>query len=179
MTCQLFRYTGPMTDQPWLSDQQLRAWRGWMALTTQLPAALHRQLQADSGLSLPDFEVLVHLTDTPDERLRVTDLARALNWDRSRVSHHIKRMAGRGLVTREECDNDGRAAYVVLSAAGRTAIERAAPGHARKVREVVFDHLTPEELAALESITTKVLERLEPDAAPACAVVAGPTAETA
>ncbi len=172
--CQLFRYTGPMTEEPWLSDQQLRTWRAWMALNTQLPAALHRQLQADSGLSLPDFEVLVHLTDTPEGRLRVSDLARALNWDRSRVSHHIKRMAGRGLVTREECSSDGRGAFVVLSPAGRTAIERAAPGHARKVRDVVFDHLTAEELAALEAVTAKVLARLEPDAAPSCSVVGGP-----
>src|SRR5690606_10641917 len=84
-------------------------------------------------------------------------------------------MAGRGLVTREECSSDGRGAFVVLSPAGRTAIERAAPGHARKVRDVVFDHLTAEELAALEAVTAKVLARLEPDAAPSCSVVGGPT----
>lgn len=175
MTCQLFRYTGPMTENPWLSEEQLSVWRAWLALNAQLPAALHRQLQGDSGLSLPDFEVLVHLTDTPDERIRVTDLARALDWDRSRVSHHIKRMEGRGLIRREECSSDGRGAFVVLSDIGRTAIQEAAPGHARLVRELIFDHLTAEELAAFASITTKVLERLDPVAAPACSVVAGPS----
>jgi DNA-binding MarR family transcriptional regulator len=147
-------------DSPWLDERQQRLWRGWVALTTQLPAALHRQLQADSGLSLQDFEVLVRLTDVPDCRARVTDLANAAGWERSRLSHHIKRMEGRGLVQRQECFDDGRGAFVVLTASGREAIERAAPGHARTVRALVFGGMSDAELEAVTSFTEGVLARL-------------------
>jgi DNA-binding MarR family transcriptional regulator len=147
-------------DSPWLDERQQRLWRGWVALTTQLPAALHRQLQADSGLSLQDFEVLVRLTDVPDCRARVTDLANAAGWERSRLSHHIKRMEGRGLVQRQECCDDGRGAFVVLTPSGREAIERAAPGHARTVRALVFGGMSDAELEAVTCFTEGVLARL-------------------
>jgi DNA-binding MarR family transcriptional regulator len=148
-------------DSPWLSDDQQALWRSWLALSAQLPAALHRQLAAESGLSLLDFDVLVQLTETPDGRLRVSDLARALTWERSRASHHLTRMAKRGLVTREECAEDGRGAYIALTPAGRAAIERAAPPHARTVKELVFAEATAEELDAVGRFVGRVLARLD------------------
>src|SRR4051794_23769473 len=145
--CQLFRYDGSMeTESPWLNEKQQRAWRGWLAVNARLPAALHKQLQEDSGLSLPDFDVLVKLTDTPDGKVRILALAHALGWERSRLSHHIKRMETRGLIEREECPDDGRGAFVALTTAGRAAIERAAPEHAKTVRNLVFDSLSDNEL---------------------------------
>jgi DNA-binding MarR family transcriptional regulator len=149
-----------MTDSPWLSDDQQAVWRSWLALTARLPAALHRQLD-ESGLSLPDFDVLVQLSETPGGRLRVNDLARALTWERSRASHHLTRMQKRGLVTREECADDGRGAFIVLTQVGRTAIEGAAPAHARTVKELVFDEVTAEELEAVGRFVGKVLNHLE------------------
>ena len=150
-----------MTEEsPWLDDRQQRLWRGWIALSSQLPAALHRQLQAESGLSLQDFEVLVRLTEAVDARARVTDLANAAGWERSRLSHHIKRMENRGLVQRQECCDDGRGAYVVLTPVGREAIDRAAPGHARTVRDLVFASLSDAELEAVTGFTERVLSRL-------------------
>ena len=122
---------------------------------------LHRELQADAGLSLPDFDVLVQLTESPEGRVRVTDLARSLSWEKSRASHHLTRMERRGLVRREECRDDGRGAFVVLTSDGRTAIEQAAPGHVRTVRSLVFDGLTEEEVDVLESALDKVLARLD------------------
>ena len=148
-------------DDPWLDERQQRLWRCWVTLNSRLPAALHRQLQADSGLSLQDFEVLVHLTDTADGRVRVTDLAGCMGWERSRLSHHVKRMEGRGLVQRQECCEDGRGAFVALTPAGRGAIEHAAPGHARTVRALVFASLTDEELDAVTGFAERVLHRLE------------------
>ncbi len=145
---------------PWLSDAEQRAWRSWLSVNAQLPAVLHRQLQRDSGLSLQDFEVLVHLTETTEHRSRVADLAQALQWERSRLSHHIKRMETRGLVLREECVEDGRGAYVVLTEAGLAAIEHAAPGHAQTVKEFVFDPLTKRELDGFTSAVEKVLSHL-------------------
>src|SRR4051794_958070 len=118
-----------MDSVRWLTDKQQRVWRSWLATTAQLPAALHRELQADAGLSLPDFDVLVQLTEAADGRVRITDLARALMWERSRVSHHLTRMERRGLVRREECHDDRRGAFVVLTSEGRAAIDGAAPAH--------------------------------------------------
>ena len=146
---------------PWLTDAEQALWRRWMRLNAALPAALHRDLQAD-GLSLPDFEVLVQLTDRPDHRLRTSELARALHWERSRVSHHVTRMLKRGLVLREECPDDGRGAYVVLTDAGRAAIHTAAPGHVRAVRRLVFDALSPEDIAAVDAVFERVLARVDP-----------------
>lgn len=144
----------------WLTDDQQRVWRDWLRLNALLPAALHRELQADSDLSLQDFDVLVALTDTPEERLRVSELADALHWERSRLSHHVRRMERRGLVQRDDCLDDGRGSYIVLSPAGRQAIDRAAPAHVETVRELFVDALTAEELATLARITGKVLARL-------------------
>ncbi|MEV4682815.1 MarR family winged helix-turn-helix transcriptional regulator [Streptomyces kurssanovii] len=149
------------TDSPWLTEQQQHVWRSWLRVNTELPTALHRQLQADSELSLPDYDVLVQLTDTPEARVRVQDLARALRWERSRLSHHIKRMENRGLVRREEVPDDGRGAYVVLTAEGRATIEQAAPAHVRTVRNLIFDAVGADDLAALGTVLDKVLARLE------------------
>jgi DNA-binding MarR family transcriptional regulator len=146
---------------PWLNDRQQRLWRSWVALSSRLPAELHRQLQADSGLSLQDFEVLVHLTDSPDGRVRVTDLAGCAGWERSRLSHHVTRMEKRGLVERQECCDDGRGAFVAVTSAGRAAIERAAPAHARTVRGLVFASLSETELDAVTAFAERVLGRLE------------------
>jgi DNA-binding MarR family transcriptional regulator len=150
-----------MSGSPWLSDDQQAFWRSWLALTAQLPAALHRQLSDEGGLSLLDFDVLVQLSEAPDGRLRVTELARALTWERSRASHHLTRMQGRGLVTREECADDGRGAFVVITPEGRAAIERAAPQHARTVKDLVFADLGEEDLRRLAVFVDGVLGRVE------------------
>ena len=144
-------------DSPWLSAQQEQVWRAWLRLNATLSATLQRELQEDAGLSMPDFEVLVHLTDNPDGRVRVTDLAGLLHWERSRVSHHVKRMEGRGLVQRTECVEDGRGAFVEITSAGRAAIEQAAPGHVRAVRRLMFDALTDDEVDCLAHAIDKVL----------------------
>jgi len=147
------------TEEVWLSEQEERIWRRWITLNAELAAALQRQTQADAGLSMPDYEVLVHLTDDPAGRLRVAALAGLLQWERSRVSHHVTRMARRGLVEREECTDDGRGAFVAITTAGRTAIERAAPGHVQAVRRMVFDGLATDEVRLLETVVDKLLAR--------------------
>jgi DNA-binding MarR family transcriptional regulator len=147
------------TEDPWLSSAEQQAWRRWIALSGELPAALNRDLQASSGLSISDYDVLVALSEAEDVRLRAGDLATALAWERSRVSHHVRRMVGRDLVAREECEDDGRGAWVVLTPTGRDAIAQAAPGHARLVRELVFDDLDPADLATLDRVLGIVLDR--------------------
>ena len=149
-----------MSDPRWLTDAQQRAWRSYLTMTAQLSAHLHRQLQAESGLSLADFEVLVQLTDRPDRRARILELAAALQWEKSRLSHHLARMERRGLVGREECPHDARGSFVVLTSRGLGAIEQAAPAHVAAVREMVFDQLSDAEVDALADIAQRVVNRL-------------------
>ncbi|WP_228717674.1 MarR family winged helix-turn-helix transcriptional regulator [Allosaccharopolyspora coralli] len=126
----------------------------------QLSARLHRQLQEEAGLSLADFEVLVHLTDQPEPRMRIGELATAMQWEKSRLSHHIGRMQRRELVAREDCPSDARGAFIALTEQGRAVIERAAPAHVTAVREWVFDQLSSEQVAALAAISENVVRRL-------------------
>jgi DNA-binding MarR family transcriptional regulator len=149
------------SDVQWLTAQEQRVWRRWLTLNARLSAALHKELQDDAGLSMPDFEVLVHLTDSPEGRIRVTDLARLLQWERSRVSHHVTRMERRRLVQRVECAEDGRGAFIVITPQGRAAIEQAAPGHVKAVRRIVFDALSPEDLDAFATVIEKALTQLD------------------
>lgn len=144
----------------WLTDEEQRAWRGLLQMTAQLEVALNRQLQEHSDLSGADYEVLVPLSEAPDQQLRVFELAAATSWEQSRLSHHLSRMEKRGLITRAGCDSDRRGAHVSLTAAGREAIERAAPAHVEAVRELVFDGLSSSELKALNRLTSRVLGRL-------------------
>jgi DNA-binding MarR family transcriptional regulator len=144
----------------WLTDDEQRAWRGLLQMTSRLDARLNRDLQQSSGLSLADYDVLVLLTEASDGRLRVFEIADDLQWEQSRLSHHLARMERRGLVAREECTTDRRGAFVVLTSAGRTAIEKAAPAHVATVRQLVFDGLSAEQVVGLESTVNQILSRL-------------------
>jgi DNA-binding MarR family transcriptional regulator len=150
-----------MTSTKWLDEGEQRAWRAFMRMQGELEARLNRQLQADSGLSLADYEVLVLLTDAADGRLRPFELQRGLQWEQSRLSHHLTRMQRRGLVARLECHQDGRGAFVVLTDAGRRAMDAAAPGHVGAVRRLFFDELTRDQIAVLEQLSNQVLARLD------------------
>ena len=144
----------------WLTEEEQRAWRGVLRMTAQLNARANRQLQEEYGISLADYEVLVALSEAPEDRLRVFEVADALAWEQSRVSHQLARMQRRGLITREGCATDARGAFAVLTGAGRAAIEQAAPAHVELVRQLVFDDLSPEQVGALTEIATRVLDRL-------------------
>jgi DNA-binding MarR family transcriptional regulator len=107
--------------------------------------------------------VLVKLTDSADGRARIIELADSLQWEKSRLSHHLARMQRRELITREDCPDDARGAFAVLTPHGRTAIEQAAPRHVNTVRELFFDQLTAEQVKSLETSTENVLAHLEND----------------
>lgn len=147
-----------MTDMdfPWLTPEEQLLWRRWITVGSRINVALARQMQKDSGISLPDYEVLVNLSEAPDHRMRVAALADALQWDRSRLSHQLSRMRNRDLVTRESCDSDGRGAFIVLTDTGLETIKAAAPGHVNAVRTLFVDRLSPEQAQEL-SATLEIL----------------------
>ena len=124
----------------------------------RLESAMNRQLQQDCGISLSDYSVLVALSERGPQRM--FELAEALAWEQSRLSHQLRRMRGRGLVVRHGSDDDRRGATVELTPAGRAALRTAAPGHVALVRAVVFDGMSATQLRALRSLTETVLDRL-------------------
>ena len=144
-------------DVRWLDPHEQAVWRQWLFSQRHLMVQLTRSLAEESGLSMPDYEVLVMLTDTPEGRVRMAALADLLEWERSRLSHHIRRMEARGLVERRECQEDGRGAFVGITPLGQRTIERAAPGHVSAVRRHFIDVLGQDGLEALET----ALGRLE------------------
>ncbi|HEY3811155.1 MAG TPA: MarR family winged helix-turn-helix transcriptional regulator [Acidimicrobiales bacterium] len=144
----------------WLTPEEDRAWRGWLAMSERLRAQIARDLLVDSRLSDPDYMVLVHLSEAEGHRVRMTDLAARLNWSKSRLSHQLARMQARGLVEREECQSDGRGAFAVLGACGLAEIELAAPNHLASVRRHLIDLLTADELTQLAALCERVVEHL-------------------
>jgi DNA-binding MarR family transcriptional regulator len=158
----------PPTEPRWLDEREARAWRGYTRMRIELEAALNRHLSRRSGLSHADYAVLVELSEAPEGRLRAFQLGRALRWEKSRLSHHLKRMEARGLICREDCAEDARGSEVVLTAEGRAAIEAAAPAHVEDVRRLMIDHLSVEQLEALAAVSETVLAALEDEGGESC-----------
>jgi DNA-binding MarR family transcriptional regulator len=152
--------TDPVNPEHWLDEREQRAWRAFLGVHAQLTARLQRQLQRDSGLSYADYEVLVRLSEASEGRLRAFQLGDGLRWEKSRLSHQLSRMQGRGLVDRQECPTDRRGAFVVLTDAGRAAIQEAAPRHAAEVRRAFVDALDPDSIDALGDLMDRVSRHL-------------------
>ena len=143
--------TGTDTDTDtsvWLTPDEQDAWRGHLAASKLLFRQLDRDLHP-FGLSINDYEILVVLSEAPDHRLRMTDLADATAQSRSRLSHQITRMEAAGLVRRDTCPGDKRGLFAVLTGTGMATIERVAPHHVESVRRHFINLFTPEQLAAL------------------------------
>jgi DNA-binding MarR family transcriptional regulator len=158
-------YGGRVGDTRWLEPAEERAWRGYRRMFLLLNARLARELAADSGLSEADYDVLSTLSEADDRRERLTTLAARMLWSASRLSHHISRMEGRGLVTRDDVESDGRGSVVVLTDEGLRAIEAAAPGHVAGVRAHLIDRLSAEQIKVLGDIAETVVSSLNDPAA--------------
>ncbi|PSL01574.1 MarR family transcriptional regulator [Haloactinopolyspora alba] len=125
-----------------------------------LAAQVIRELARDSGLSDADYTVLVVLSEAPGHRMRSIELTRRTMWSKSRLSHQLTRMEGRGLVRREEPADNARACDAVLTEDGLRRIETAAPAHVESVRRHFIDLLTDDELDMLGAVTERVVAHL-------------------
>jgi DNA-binding MarR family transcriptional regulator len=153
---------GPVPAGGWLDGDQQRAWLAYIRVQLRLTYEMNRQLLADSDLSLPDYDVLTALSVADGERMQITVLAAQIGWERSRVSHHVRRMAARGLVTCGLSAADRRVTEVTLTDQGRKALAKAAPGHVDLVRRLFFGGL-PADLVgplsqALESVYANIIK---------------------
>lgn len=143
-------------DTPWLDPVEDRIWRFFLEASGAISAQLSDALKERTGLTMDDYEVLVHLSEADPQRLRMTELSQRLLHSQSRLTQRIDRLAKRGLVAREKCPDDGRGTFAVLTDAGMQFIVDAAPDHVRDVRAALVDLIKPEE----RELVADVLERL-------------------
>ena len=149
----------------WLDAEEDRTWRSFLRMHAQLTAALARQLKTDSDMSISDYETLAILSEAPDGVLQARDLRCELQWEKSRLAHHVRRMEQRGFVRREACAADLRAPLVRITDTGLAAVRAAAPIHVARVRELFLAALTPDQVRALGGAADSVLERIAQQAA--------------
>src|SRR6476660_6571103 len=135
----------------WLDEPEMAAWKGLVRTTTGLLAVLDNELQAAHGLSLGDYEVLVHLSEEPGRAIRMSELAERLHLSPSGITRRIDGLVKNGFVERRPCPNDRRGSNAVLTPLGLKALGTAAPTHLRGVREYFIDRLDERQLAELAS----------------------------
>ncbi|WP_187264880.1 MarR family winged helix-turn-helix transcriptional regulator [Homoserinibacter sp. GY 40078] len=140
-------------------------WRDYHRAGRELTHALDRRLQADAGISHPEYLLLLTLWTAPERRLRTGELADELAWEKSRVSHQVTRMVARGLVERSACDTDARGVWVALTPDGRRTVIRATRDHTDAIRAWFLDVLTDDELRAFQTASQRIRERLADDSA--------------
>jgi DNA-binding MarR family transcriptional regulator len=150
-----------MTEPRWLDAQEMRAWRGLLDMNRLLFEQINRELSRRSGLSSADYEVLVRLSEAPDRRLRMSELAIQSLSSKSRLSHQVSRLERQGWIRREDCPTDRRGAFATMTDAGYAVLEEAAKGHVQDVRRHLLDHLDAEQVRALGEITATLNGYLE------------------
>ncbi|MEV6417495.1 MarR family transcriptional regulator [Kribbella sp. NPDC051718] len=148
-----------VTNEPWLDDDEQKAWRSYLQMRRTLETHLARHLQREFGLSESDFEILVNLSESETGRMRAYELGEATQWEKSRMSHHLTRMEKRGLIRKEACE--ARYPEIVLTEEGLAAIKACAPGHAARVREFFVDVLGRERVLALGQAADDVIDAVD------------------
>jgi DNA-binding MarR family transcriptional regulator len=119
------------------------------------------RLQVEAGMSTGDYSVLLSLSEADDHRLRSSDLAVRVGWERSRLSHHLGRMEQRGLISREDCATDNRGAEIVLTSAGADAFRRASAPHLHAIQEIFVSALSSEQLEAAATLASSLSTHLD------------------
>ncbi|GAB4098383.1 hypothetical protein GCM10028789_05450 [Sinomonas halotolerans] len=154
---------GRVTEPRWLSPQERRAWLALLNVNTLLPAALDAHLTSMNRLSLFDYNVLAMLSEAEGRMLPMKELAARTSASLSRLSHVVTKLQSRGWIERRPSPDDARVTTAVLTDAGWDTIDGLAPDHVERVRELVFDALTPEDVGALAAVGEKIVSRLQAD----------------
>jgi DNA-binding MarR family transcriptional regulator len=136
----------------WLTAEEQRTWRSFLTGVQTLLSVVEAQLHRDSGIPHGYYEILVRLSEADGRSLRMSQLAEASTSSKSRLSHAVARLEERGWVERSDCETDRRGQFARLTDEGFAALAAAAPGHAEQVRRSLFDLITPEQAAQLDTI---------------------------
>jgi DNA-binding MarR family transcriptional regulator len=151
-----------------LDERELRAWRGMLRVHATLTKALDAELDAEHGLPLSSYEVLLHLADAESQRMRMSDLAATVILSRSGLTRLVDRLEREGLIARESCPSDARGAYAALTTAGRRKLDAARATHLAGVRSQFLQHFSDEELDALGAAWERLLPGTADAPGPAC-----------
>src|ERR1700756_2986634 len=144
-----------------MTSSELATWRSLLDTTAELRRVLGAELQ-QTGLSPADYQVLLALTEAKGKRMRSSELARTIDWERSRLSHHLARLERRRLIRRDDCAIDSRGAEVSLTIEGRRVFRRATVPHMRSIKRHFADALTPEQFMALANVLVSLQNHLHP-----------------
>ncbi|MEU3016035.1 MULTISPECIES: MarR family transcriptional regulator [unclassified Nocardiopsis] len=139
-------------EKAWLDADEQHVWRGFLRMNAWIYDELEHDLRTRDGLTLIEYGILAHLSEAPDQRMRMRDLAESVIVSKSRLSHQVARLERDGHVRRESCADDRRGLWAVLTDDGVAALREAAPGHATRVRALMFDRLSPEQVGQLRGI---------------------------
>lgn len=165
--------SGTAGEPRWLTAEQQRDWRATIVGASFLMRALSADLETASGLSMAEYELLVRLSEAPEHRVRMSELADSVAHSRSRVTHTVARLESAGLVARRPAAKDGRGVEAALTERGMRRLEEAAPGHVASVRARLVDVLSAQQLRDLGGAMRAVLEAAGIDALPGGAEGAG------
>ncbi|RNL86425.1 MarR family winged helix-turn-helix transcriptional regulator [Halostreptopolyspora alba] len=141
-----------MSAASWLDSDEQRVWRAFLRVNSVMHDELDRDLQRKHGMTLVEYGILVHLSESEGKRERMSGLADTVIVSKSRLSHQVARLERDGLVRRETCEEDRRGSWAVLTESGEAALRAAAPDHVTRVRECLFDQLSAEHIAQLHEI---------------------------
>ena len=156
----------PPGEPRWLDVEEQKAWRAWLYSAQLVLDRLDRDLTHRTGISHAYYEILVALSETPERRMRMSELADRCLSSRSRLSHAVSRLEERGWVQRQVCVEDGRGQLAVLTDEGFAALEGAAPIHVEGVRRELFDQLAPEQIEHMRDLGETLLRHLDPSRVP-------------
>ncbi len=146
----------------WLTRAEQRSWRSYIEGSLRLYERLDRELRDGHGLSMAEYEILVRLSEVPDRRIRMAELAESANQSRSRLSHTVARLERSRLVRRDSCPEDRRGVFAVLTDEGFARLEQAAHTHVRGVREHLVDLVSSEDLVVVGRVMGVVAGKLGP-----------------
>ncbi|RAY14916.1 MarR family transcriptional regulator [Actinomadura craniellae] len=149
-----------MKEPRWLDSSQQRHWRAFVEGSVRLHDLMDRDLKAKHGLSESEYEILVRLSEAPEMRLRMAELAESASQSRSRLSHTCSRLESKGLVRRATCPGDKRGVYAHLTDEGYSALQRAAVDHVEVARDFFIDVIDPADLEAIGRAFTAVTRRI-------------------
>jgi DNA-binding MarR family transcriptional regulator len=149
-----------MTEPRWLDDLQQRDWRAYVEGSVRLADLLDRDLKSKHGLTMAEYEILVRLSEAPERRLRMAELADVASQSRSRLSHTVSRLECKGLVARNNCGADKRGVFAELTEDGFAFLTKAASDHVAAVREFFVDVVDPADLNAIGRAFTAISARV-------------------
>ena len=153
--------SGPEDENQGLQTEQQEVWRALLAVATRGLEQVDQQLQRRSSMTLTDYEILLALSQADGLRLRMSELAEQVYVSRSRLTYRVDRLAQVGFVVREECEDDRRGLWAILTATGQQTVLSATNGHHADLNQLIFDHIGDDEMPVVVSVLNKIVAKID------------------